>query len=84
MILIKTSSGSNYQVDINNKRVRRLKTFDHPASTVRVNDNEWRDFAEVGSISGGEYVFTVGETALFVWKDNTMTITSTVVEIEKE
>jgi hypothetical protein len=83
MILLKTSSGSNYQVDVNNKRVRRLNTFDHPAKSIRVNDNEWRDFVEVGSVSGGEYVFTLGETALFVWKDDTMTMTSNVVEIKE-
>jgi hypothetical protein len=83
MILIKTFSGSNYQIDINNKRLRRLNTFDYPAKSIRVNDNEWREFAEVGSVSGGEYVFTVGETALFVWKDQTMTMTSNVVEIKE-
>jgi hypothetical protein len=81
MILLRTSSGSNYQVDINNKRVRRLNTFDHPANAARFNDNEWREFAEVGSVSGGEYVFTVGEKALFLWDDSTMTMTSTVKEI---
>jgi hypothetical protein len=81
MISLKTCSGSNYQIDINNKRLRRLNTFDHPANAVRVDDNEWRSFVEVGSVSGGEYVFTVGEAALFVWKDDKMTITSSVEEI---
>lgn len=84
MILLQTKSGSNYQVDVSNKRVRRLNTFDHPANAVRVDDNEWRDFVEVGSVSGGEYVFTEGEKALFIWKDGTMTMTSSVMKIEKQ
>lgn len=91
MIRIVTETNSIYEFDIPNKQMRRLPGS--PA-TERVGDNEWKKYSEIGSISGGENVFTEGETALIIWGSDVaplfgefpdapkMTITSFVTKIE--
>jgi len=73
----KTKSGSSYELDLWNRRVRRLEGKE--AATFRQgNDGEWKSYVSIS-------VPRIGSTTLMVWNDNGhATATSAVTEIYEE
>ncbi len=81
-MIFTTETGSVYEVDETNRRIRRLTGAGKP--TERVGDG-WREYASIG--------VTVGEESMIIWPEGTpllpgslgglpVTITSRVVGVE--
>ena len=81
-MIIKTQSGSTYQLDQENKRVRRLHGTQAPTSFQR-QDGEYREYIEIAGLE-------VGKSFVIVWKGREdgfvqpATITSPIVEIDPD
>ena len=86
MSTFRTISGSEYQVDTDNKRIRRVSNSNGQAPTARQGD-DWRTYADIGPIK-------VGKSVVIFWNPKTTpllegspdnanpaTITSEIAEI---
>ena len=71
----RTESGSTYEVDVENKRVRRLAGT-NPATSRQGKDGDWRDFIAATPIS-------VGLPVLFIWSGNTPLLEKTMEMLTK-
>lgn len=67
----RTESGSTYEVDATNKKVRRL-AGSNPATGRQGKDGDWRAFVSTTPIE-------VGFEAFFVWEDTTKLLPATLV-----
>lgn len=81
MLVYKTKSGSQYEVDLEGKKIRRL--FGEVTPTERQgNDGEWKEFETISNIVIGNSVIIgwrlIGDAGSFVLQT---TLTSPVTEI---
>ena len=79
---VKTYSGSLYEVDPANKRVRRVSGKTEPSNSS-YKDGEWRGYKEIGSFHPSIQIM-VGRGMVIVWDDVKMTQTSSVVSITED
>jgi hypothetical protein len=81
-MIFKTESGSTYEVDQENKRVRRLYGATVPTK-LQSADGEWKEYAYMNDVIVGRYV-------VFLWKEPVegfavpTTRTNVVVEIDPD
>lgn len=68
MIGFTTASGSEYELDVNAKKVRRISG---KAPQPRVSDGDWRPYVEISPI------FIASRVAI-LWDTETTTVTSPV------
>lgn len=71
MIQFTTESNSIYQVDTNNKKIRRLSGKSNP-TTRQGNDGEWKSYITLSPI-------VKGESVVIVWDSNTPLLPETKI-----
>lgn len=87
-MFFKTQSGTLYEVDNDNKRIRRVSNTENQPGTPRTGSGEWRSFDSISNIEKGSQV-------VIIWnkKENPLlpdspnfaiptTITNIVIEVE--
>lgn len=92
-----TQSGSVYEVDVTNKKIRRLSGTTDPTPR-QGEDGEWKSYEDFGSLTeiliGNKGKLTIGESAVIVWVQSEhaplsndggvkTTFTSPVMEIDE-
>ncbi len=68
-MIAKTESGSEYDIDLANKRIRRVTNINGSAATARQGNNEWRTYAWISDVQ-------VGHTIMIGWDPNTTPLLS--------
>lgn len=88
-MLFTTTSGSSYELDISNKRIRRLDGKKDPQPR-QGKDGEWKTYAailpEVPRVGEGVIIFWTKDTPLLEGSDknnNPCTITSVIVSVSE-
>lgn len=91
MMRFTTASGSLYEVDFSQKRIRRLSGKNDPTPRQGA-DGEWKVYEEISSFSGVENEMVIGSPAIIVWNKSSSnmqlevktTLTSDIVSIESD